>query len=89
MPMPKIHSKYWPSKDLYPNFEDRQFREHAVWQLQFMWWPARCYLSGRFIWLKTAYKGIRKVGSIVESNYEIYEYRYHDKIEHLIWLLKN
>ena len=33
------------------------FRRRAVWYKKFAWWPSRCMLSHRVIWLTIGYKG--------------------------------
>lgn len=33
------------------------FLNRAKWKLKFAWWPHRCYLSNRQIWLELGYQG--------------------------------
>jgi len=37
--------------------EARLFYDRAVWYLKFAWWPHRCSLTGRLIWLRSGYQG--------------------------------
>ena len=58
-------------------------QRNMVWRVKFCWWPERCSISHRRLWLRFAYYGCR-------TNYyrPIIEYAWHDKVEHLIWMLK-
>lgn len=72
MAMPKMLYKY--TDDLWA---EEMWRQSPVWRLQFVWWPRRCHLSGRLMWLETAYQHITSD-----------DRRYHSTVEHLIWMLK-
>jgi hypothetical protein len=67
------------------NWNDEMFYQKAKWQLKFLLWPRRCDISHRWLWLQHAYCG--KAGWSGPGE-PIYEYRYHDTQEHLIWQLK-
>ena len=56
------------------------------WELKFAWFPEKCHITEKKIWLKYAYRGtaMYRTGDITFA----YEYRWHDKIEHIIWQLK-
>lgn len=54
-------------------------------ELKFAWLPKTCNISGKRIWLQYAYRLTRIITGPGES---IFEYRWHDKAEHLIWKLK-
>ena len=54
-------------------------------ELKFVWFPKTCYLSGKRIWLKKAYRLIRMY---VGPGDPIFEYRWHDKNTHIMWMLK-
>ena len=54
-------------------------------ELKFAWLPETCYLTGKRIWLKKAYRMTRIITGPGES---IIEYRWHDKNTHIMWLLK-
>ena len=56
-----------------------------TWKLKFAWLPKRCELSGRKIWLESAYECTRKITGV---NNPLSIKWWHDKHEHLIWLLK-
>jgi hypothetical protein len=51
----------------------------------FAWFPQTCNLSGKRIWLK---KGYRLTRIITGPGEPLFEYRWHDKNEHIIWQLK-
>lgn len=56
------------------------------WRLKFSWLPQRCNLSNKLIWLKYCYQGreiITGPGEPVVNQY------WHEKNEHIIWMLKN
>lgn len=65
---------------------DNWWHTRADWKLRFCWFPRRCELSGKSIWLDLAYCGTLV---ITESDVAGVEYRWHDVNEHLIWLLKS
>jgi hypothetical protein len=48
MPLPD-----WMAREI--RWED--FRQRATWKIKFCWWPRRCYLSDRGLWLRQAYLG--------------------------------
>ena len=54
-------------------------------EYKFAWLPETCYLTGNRIWLKKAYRMTRIITGPGES---IFEYRWHDKNTHIMWLLK-
>jgi len=62
-----------------------RFEDRAVWREKFALLPKRCDLTGKIIWFKTAYKGTALWTGPGEP---IYEDRWHDKDEHLVWSLK-
>ena len=72
---------YNPGVDAYDHFYHK-----AVWRLKFIWWPKRSAITGRWLWLCHAYEGIAMYHGPGEA---VFEFRYHERIEHLIWSLKN
>ena len=64
---------------------DWVFHKTAIWTKQFAWLPHRCELTKKIIWLQLAYQGRAGYGDPSEA---VYEYRWHDRHEHLIWVLK-
>jgi hypothetical protein len=64
---------------------DRAFWKRAQWDLKFTWWPRRCALSNKWVWLELAYRGV-VVWSAPSSN--AVEVRWADSQEYLIWRLK-
>jgi hypothetical protein len=71
--------------------EDRQwFYKDATFKNSFALLPKRCDLSKKLIWLKTGIKATKKVNrpNFGGPTPPLYFYKWHDKNEHLIWLLK-
>jgi hypothetical protein len=63
---------------------DYFFYKMATWTLEFAWLPHRCDVTRQIIWLQHAYRGCVKWS----DNWITTEYRWHDRHEHLIWVLK-
>lgn len=53
-------------------------------QLKFAWTPKYCARSNKRIWLKFGYK---LTAIFTGPGTPVYEHRWHDKDEHLIWIL--
>lgn len=53
-------------------------------EYKFAWLPQTCDISGKKIWLK---KGYRLTRMITGPGNAIFEYRWHDKNAHIMWLL--
>jgi hypothetical protein len=88
MPMPTISGRMTEVVELPGDMSslDTVWRRRSKWRLQYLWWPRRCDISGRLMWLETAYKGVL-IGYGYDGNLS-YDTRYHSTVEHLIWLLK-
>jgi hypothetical protein len=54
-------------------------------EFKFAWLPKKCHISGKRIWLEYGYRLTRIITGPGDS---LFEYRWHDKIEHMIWKLK-
>ena len=54
-------------------------------ELKFAWLPETCHITGKTIWLKYGYRMTRMITGPGDP---IFEHRWHDKIEHIIWKLK-
>ena len=54
-------------------------------ELKFAWLPQTCHISGKIIWLKYGYRMTRMITGPGDP---IFEHRWHDKMEHIIWKLK-
>lgn len=65
--------------------DDGFYRRCVGWEMSFAWLPERCDLTGRRIWLKEAYRG---TSVLVGPGESIIEHRWHDRDEHLLFLLK-
>jgi len=70
-----------PQTQSYDHFYERMIGT----EYKFAWLPQRCDLSGKNIWLKNAYRMTRMIMGPGDT---LFEYRWHDKHEHIIWKLK-
>jgi hypothetical protein len=61
------------------------FYDRAVWELSFAWFPHRCEITNKLIWLNYAYQGTRRIYGPGDP---VVEERWHNKHEHLLWCLK-
>lgn len=69
-----------------PLGDDWGLNRVKVWDYQLCWSPAKCFLTGRSLWGRFAYRGVRYIhgpGDPVEDVYWI------EKTEFLIWRLKS
>lgn len=65
---------------------DALFYIRAEWKLCRVLWPCRCEISGRRLWPGTlAYRGRAMYTGPGEP---VFETRWHDRTEHIIWQLK-
>ena len=68
-----------------PPSDDWGLKRVRGWKLKLCWWPRKCFLSGKPIWGKRAYFGVRTITGPGEPVYENY---WIDKHEFMIWNLK-
>ena len=54
-------------------------------ELTFAWLPKTCHISGKRIWLKYGYRLTRMISGPGDT---LFQYRWHDKNAHIIWMLK-
>lgn len=66
-------------------YRGSMWRGTVDWRYKFCWFPKRCALSGKKLWLNMAYCGYRMITGPGDP---IVEYRWHDPHEHLLWVLK-
>jgi hypothetical protein len=66
-------------------FSQREFFRRAQWQLKFVVWPQRCYLSGNRIWLSQAYRGTRVITGPGEP---VHEHRWLTKESFIVAALR-
>lgn len=67
-------------------FYFRAFREHCMGtQIRFVFWPRKCSLSGRTLWLERVYK---QTAMWTGPGDPVFEYRYYDRTEFMIAKLK-
>jgi hypothetical protein len=71
-----------PQTESYDSFYSRML---IGFEYKFTWFPKKCHLTGNRLWLKKAYRMTRIITGPGES---IFEYRWHDKNAHIMWLLK-
>ena len=64
---------------------DTYFYSKAVWVKRFAWWPKRCDCSGRWLWLQRVMMG---VAMYTGPGDPVFEFRWHDAKEHVMFLLK-
>ena len=64
---------------------DEHFYRRAVWVKRFAWWPKRCDRSGRWLWLQRVMMG---VAMYTGPGDPVFEFRWHDAKEHVVFLLK-
>jgi len=63
---------------------DESFYRKAVWRERFAWWPRRCNISNKRIWLKKCMMGVAMWTGPGEP---VFEFKWHDSKEHLFFLL--
>jgi hypothetical protein len=62
------------------------FPRHKIsTQLKFCLWPRRCYISGKRLWLKKAYK---ETAMWTGPGDPVYESRWYDRYEFIMLTLK-
>lgn len=61
------------------------YKKCAGWEYKFSLLPRRCSLSGKRIWLKKAYRGTAFYRTM--DIHIISEHKWHDKDEHIVWVL--
>jgi hypothetical protein len=71
---------YNPGVDTYDHFYHK-----AVWRSKFICWPKRSAITRRWLWLEYVYEGTAMYHGPGEA---VFEFRYHEPVEHLIWKLK-
>ncbi len=55
------------------------------WKLKFSWTPKRCFLSNKLIWGCWSYYGVKMITGPGEP---VYDSRWVDRTEFIIWQLK-
>jgi hypothetical protein len=71
----------------FPTYRQDFYDHCRGWELSFAWLPKTCLRTGKKIWLEYGYRGTAtwRTG----DNDFMYKHDWHDKHEHLIWILKN
>jgi len=69
----------------YGAWEDWFYRRCVGWEIKFVIFPRRCFISKKWIWLQRAYKGYAFLNGPGEA---IAQTRWHSKEEHLLWMLR-
>jgi hypothetical protein len=63
------------------------FDSHCIGkQVKLVLWPRTCYLSGRKLWLK---KAIKRTAMWTGPGTPVYEHRWYDPEEYMLWTLAN
>jgi len=63
------------------------FERHSIGtEIKFTYLPKRCYITGKWLWLK---KAVRKVALWTGPGDSIFEYRWYDKDEYLFYKLRS
>lgn len=58
------------------------------WENKFAWFPEKCFISGKRIWLENAYRGTRIIHGLAGES-PVVIHRWHNEQEHIFWKLKN
>ena len=74
---------FYDSKDRVDGWD--HFDRVSTTNLKFTFLPRRCYISGKYIWLKHAY---RKTATYTGPGEPVHEHRWYDKKEFLVARLK-
>jgi hypothetical protein len=61
------------------------FYKRAVWRYKFAWFPCKCDISKKRLWMKMSYKGM---ATYTGPGDPVYEYKWLSKEEFLILQLK-
>jgi len=72
-------------KIMYSARLDESFVKRATWHVKFAWWPRRCWLSGRQLWLTRAYQG---TAMWTGPSNTVFEYRWVDRDQYLVAKIK-
>ena len=67
------------------SLDDLFYSKYIGAQLKFAWLPKTCDVSGKRIWLQYGYRVTALHRGLTEP---FFEHRWHDKLEHIIWRLK-
>ena len=67
-------------------WSNEDFKRRCVgWQLKYSFWPRRCYYTGKWLWLKLAYRG---TGMITGPGDPVIENRWCHRDEYLFLKIK-
>lgn len=69
----------------YRMYSRRSFVNRAIWYKEFVWWPRRCWISNRWIWLTQAYQG---VAIWTGPGTPMFEYHWVDRDQYLMEKIK-
>lgn len=69
----------------YSQLDTEAFIRRAIWYVKFTWWPRRCWLTGRVLWLTKAYQGM---AMWTGPGSAVFEYRWVDKDQYLMAKIK-
>lgn len=67
-------------------WSNEDFKRRCIgWHLKFCLWPRRCFYTGKYLWLTSAYKGTAMVTGPGES---VFEDRWCERHEYLFLKIK-
>ncbi len=67
-------------------WSDEAFNRRCIgWELTFSFIPRRCFYTGKYLWLKLAYKGTSMVTGPGDP---VFEYRWCEKHQYLFLKIK-
>lgn len=69
----------------YYTIDHESFYRKVVWKQRFAFFPKRCIISGKRIWLKQGMEGVAIWYGPGDPAVEV---RWHDTKEHIVWLLR-
>lgn len=67
-------------------WKDEVFKRRCIgWQQRFSFWPRRCYYTGKYLWLRRAYRGTSMITGPGEP---VFEHRWCERKEYLFLKIK-
>jgi hypothetical protein len=62
-----------------------RWKRNSDWKLKFSLWPRRCHITERPVWFARAYRGEYRIKGPGD---DVIFVHWHNKRDHLVWLLK-
>jgi len=70
------------------SFDEMFYAKSIGAQLRFVWWPVTCTISKKRLWLTYAYRMTAITRGGYDMTQSLFEHRWFEKNEYLIWKLK-